>query len=705
MSRRLFCLNHKNEHIRQRIAHALDLAVVAVFLSYLMVGTIATASEKEQIALRNDPTQRTHMVILDASSSMWAKLQGTPKYEILKRELPNVLEKLPPKISYGMMVFGAQQRKGCKDVSYPLKVNRSKKINSAQILKNYQPKGRAPISFTLDKAARSLDYTKKKANIILLADGYDTCRSGPCTTVKTLKKKAQDLKVNVIGINLSKKNIKNYQCLTSHTGGTFANITDAKSLKNALSKAFGFPSLQHQHLFLDFLADYKKRKDRPKLKEEADGPSRVKLAATLSKNSAFLEKDIQWRIYKKGAKSKSKTSDSDVIKKQTASPVVYLEPGHYVVEARYGKNLKERKTVSVPPQGMKAYVINLKAGTLKLQTSRVTAGPILENVFYEIYKTNISKGEKNVFARSFLSRPEFLLPAGDYNIIARYGSLKLEQPVTLTAGKIFDLRLAFNIGRLSLSSLSHENGTPLSQVVYNIYHPASKLYNNSSNYPLLTTVENDPVISLPEGQYLVTAEYKHLRLQQKIEVRVNQTAQTTLNFNTGTLSIESFLSNAPQVRLKDSISYRIYRLDENAKRREVVRTSQPNPKYLLTTGRYLIKGRYGTINADIEQTLTITPGKEHIARLAHNAGRIKLSLTKAPQSFPIQNVFWKIFANQDLNTSLWNSNRPVPELILKADQYHVVAEYKGQSYEKSFTVKPGDDISVNILAQAQNMIR
>lgn len=673
-----------------------------------------------RLEARTEPSSTAHILILDASRSMSGKFQTDAKYLAVQTLLPDVIANLDATARIGLMTFGAKRRSSCQDISYPVKLGPPDDAAVRRALKEYKPRGKAPISLALTRAAKELNAAKQTGTITLVVDGYDTCRRGPCSSAKTLKKRSNALTINVIGLALDAKNEKNFQCITEATDGVLINTTSPQDLKDALLKVLGLPDAQFQTRLEKFFAYRKAKQEEEQLKKLLTGPSRMQLQAVLKTGGTPVQDNISWTVYKEkiaGPSIVTPLSANDIVARSSdTTPLFSLDPGTYIVEAMYGDLVKARQAITLPEKGTHLYTLNLNAGRLQLRTSKVTAGPDLDGVFYSLFKAIPTASSKSApLARSSLTRPVFDLPAGDYIVIARYGALKLEQPVTITAGENIDLRLAYNIGTLELSSIASQNASQLSQVVYNIYPPYDTNLNNRTRQPLATSALDRPSFSLPEGQYLVVAEHKHLRQRQTVNVVARQTTQDIINFNTGTITLQSILSADPSIHLKKNISYTIHRVldvhqtgqgsGETQELKEVVKRNDATANFLLKPGKYLVRGQYGQINAEVETEVTVIAGAAEVVTLRYEAGKVRLSLIDEGRNFPAQNVFWKIYTQDAIEDIVWNSSRPTPELILAANTYKAVAEYKDKQYEQSFEVVPGGDISVQIQAQTQNIIR
>ena len=111
------------------------------------------------------------------------------------------------------------------------------------VIDNIKTDGGTPLSTALEKAAEALDYEHKKATIVVLTDGDDSCGRDTCKTAKDLKAKSSDLTIHVIGLEGGFDELKNASCIADETGGVFVDTTTYQGLKDALNIMLVCPSI------------------------------------------------------------------------------------------------------------------------------------------------------------------------------------------------------------------------------------------------------------------------------------------------------------------------------------------------------------------------------------------------------------------------------------------------------------------------------
>jgi Ca-activated chloride channel family protein len=174
------------------------------------------------------------LIVLDASGSMTERIKGETKIDIAKRAVRDLVASLPDNARLGLVLYGHRKPDDCNDIELlipPLRLDRAAFVAAVNAVK---PKGRTPLSAALEFAARSLDYTKQPANIILVSDGLETCNQDPCATAARLKAAGVNFIVHAVAFDLSTRDAKKFACIASATGGRFLQANDAATLKDAL---------------------------------------------------------------------------------------------------------------------------------------------------------------------------------------------------------------------------------------------------------------------------------------------------------------------------------------------------------------------------------------------------------------------------------------------------------------------------------------
>jgi Ca-activated chloride channel family protein len=203
--------------------------------------TPSTGVQPQPVAARTSSPAKTEnarmVLILDASGSMWGRIDGKPKIEIAKTVLDGLIDALPGNFQTGLMAYGHRRKGDCKDIEMVVPVGpHNAKAMKAKI-QAISPKGKTPLSASVMQAAKALRYTEERATVVLISDGLETCDMDPCELAAELAKTGVDFTVHVIGFDITKEEQEQLRCLADKTGGLFLAAANAAQLRDALFKA------------------------------------------------------------------------------------------------------------------------------------------------------------------------------------------------------------------------------------------------------------------------------------------------------------------------------------------------------------------------------------------------------------------------------------------------------------------------------------
>ncbi|WP_342211410.1 MULTISPECIES: vWA domain-containing protein [Mesorhizobium] len=292
------------------------------------------------------------IIILDASGSMWAQIDGKPKLEIARESLRTVLQSVPADDEIGFMAYGHREKGSCDDIQLivpPQPGSASAITDAADSLKFL---GKTPLTAAVKQAAEALKYTEDKATVVLITDGLETCGGDPCALGKELKASGVDFTADVVGFGLTADEGKQIACLAENTGGKYIQASDEKALQEALVETVAAPA-------------------PAPAPEPAPAPAPAPKAAEVDYNfipQAFLKEggevpkiDVYYEIFKddaKGASGEHVDSGYNVVK-------FHLAAGNYIVVATSGAARAEQK-VSLTADKATELALNLNAAELSI---------------------------------------------------------------------------------------------------------------------------------------------------------------------------------------------------------------------------------------------------------------------------------------------------------------------------------------------------
>ena len=174
------------------------------------------------------------LFILDASGSMWQKLDGDFKIAIAKNVLQKLVEGLPSDTRCGLIVYGHNRKSDCSDIETLIPIGILDKKLFAEKLNGLNPTGMTPIAKSIDHALAPLKKESGEVNCILVSDGLETCDGDACALVKKAKMQGVQLTMHVIGFGLAEADLSALECIAQAGGGQYLPANNAEELGEAL---------------------------------------------------------------------------------------------------------------------------------------------------------------------------------------------------------------------------------------------------------------------------------------------------------------------------------------------------------------------------------------------------------------------------------------------------------------------------------------
>ncbi|MEZ5537259.1 MAG: VWA domain-containing protein [Thiolinea sp.] len=212
-----------NRFFMMRLFH-----VFVVFVTLL--SPLALSAEESENAV----------IVFDASGSMWGRVEGDkPKIQVAREVMGNVLDGWVENINLGIIAYGHREKGNCNDIEVIAPIDSFDKDSLLKKINALNPKGKTPISASLQKAADELRYKEEVATIILISDGEETCSADPCVVAKQLEEEGINFTTHVIGFDIENNDqaASQLKCIAENTGGQFHRAEDAGELKVAIEEA------------------------------------------------------------------------------------------------------------------------------------------------------------------------------------------------------------------------------------------------------------------------------------------------------------------------------------------------------------------------------------------------------------------------------------------------------------------------------------
>ncbi|WP_052712176.1 vWA domain-containing protein [Domibacillus indicus] len=187
-------------------------------------------------------------IVLDASGSMKAEIDGKSRMEIAKEAINEFAANLPEKTNVSLSVYG---HKGTGDDSdkglscsaieevYPLGTYNQSSFNQA--VEPVQASGWTPISAALAQAGEKLTAAsagKEATNVIyVVSDGKETCDGNPAQTAKQLAESDIQAIINVIGFSIEDGDEASLRAVADAAGGEFIEAKNEQELRAEFEKS------------------------------------------------------------------------------------------------------------------------------------------------------------------------------------------------------------------------------------------------------------------------------------------------------------------------------------------------------------------------------------------------------------------------------------------------------------------------------------
>lgn len=520
------------------------------------------------------------MLILDASGSMWGRVDGREKILVAREVVGDVLADLGEGVELGVIAYGHRSKGDCGDIETVVPAG---PVDAGAIMRTVNaitPKGKTPITEAVRRAAAELRHTENRATVILVSDGLETCAADPCAAAAELEKSGIDFTVHVVGFDLKNEDTRSLQCLAENTGGKYLSADNAAELSSAIGEV---------------VAEVGPAEPEPATRPDEPAPARLSVEVFYSEggegpDNAYVEVFSLGEAGGRSAKPVTAGSKNNPFK---------VPPGRYRVETRVGATTAGAE-VEVAETGTSEAVIVLGAGLLKVAALAEEGGKPLEDAYVHVLSPEADAAGKRDRVTAGNQRNQFVLPAGKYAVRAVVGKASAEADVEIKAGERTETTLIVGLGLLSVAGVPTEGAKPLNAYV-RVFEPDKQL-DGSRRQVAAGNARN--IFKLSAGRYHVEVTADRARAAREVEVTAGKKTEVTLDLGAGALSIAA-----------EKTYLTVYQADKNLDgTRDRIGTMSAGRPLILPAGRYVVVGKKGGKSAEIE--VEVTPGKLTEATLA-----------------------------------------------------------------------------------------
>jgi hypothetical protein len=463
----------------------------------------------------------TAIVVLDASKSMGDKIGGATKLSAVRAALGEAVAAYGNRLSFGLVAFGHRKASNCADSEIVAKPGALTAETQEKLFEKIKTKGQAPIAAALSDAAKGAN-AKVPLDIVLIADGGDTCDADVCSAALAMKEKSPSLRIHVIGFGGKEEELKPLTCLAGATGGTFVSAADAEALKGSLAKVFdavlGPSPAPAQTTGADGAAPAATAALPPgvvamKPVDLSAGPQPPAPAPQPQAEAPAAQPAPQQQVEAPAAQPAPQASETAVNK--SASP-----PQIAALPSQPTGALPPAPATAKPPAPSTAQVQLPVPVTFKALVAET--GPRLQaGITWRVYEAKTSPaaaGYKLVSTHRDPMPTAALLP-GEYLVNAAYGLSNLTKKIKVESGRSIEETFVLNTGGLKLAALLADN-TPLpaSAARYDILSDEEDQFGNRQM--VLRDAKPGIVIRLNAGAYRIECLYGDANAIAKADITV-----------------------------------------------------------------------------------------------------------------------------------------------------------------------------------------
>ncbi|ESY66241.1 MULTISPECIES: VWA domain-containing protein [Mesorhizobium] len=518
------------------------------------------------------------IIILDASGSMWAQIDGKPKLEIARESLRTVLQSVPADDEIGFLAYGHREKGSCDDIQLivpPQAGSASAITDAADSLKFL---GKTPLTAAVKQAAEALKYTEDKATVVLITDGLETCGGDPCALGKELEASGVDFTADVVGFGLTADEGKQIACLADNTGGKYIQASDEKALQEALAETVAAPSP----------APAPEPAPTP-APEPAKPEFNFMPTAVLAEGGEPVTDGNAWEVYK----AKSDGTRGDSVTTEYGAYKANLEPGDYVIVARDGEAKVEQK-VKIEAGQVAKPLFTLNAGTLVIHPRPSAGADVVDGAAVVIEYPSADN------PATYYGTTKTVLPAGDEKVTVTIGQGVVSETIPLAAGKTVEMDIIVGVGHVAANAYYTAGGDKAdgSGIGFKIVKAKKKI--DGTRDEVTYAYGPDSKFDLPPDDYVLIATVDLAVVEQPFNVKVGEFQDVKVTMNAGVLAITA--PGASKIEIFET------KKDINGNRKSLGYAYDQKYQAAIPAGDYAVVSEKSD-NSSKEGTVTVKAGE------------------------------------------------------------------------------------------------
>lgn len=198
---------------------------------------VAAVKDGRPVISLND---RAVEIVVDASRSMWGRMDGEPKMVVAKQILEDLSYWIPDDLDLALRAYGSaspSDDNNCADSALLVPFGEQNREPIRRAIAGLRPLGQTPIAFALQQAARDFGARESDRALVLVTDGIESCGGDPVRAARELG--AQGITVHLIGFglgNAADEDTASLRAIADASGGRYVTAGSAVELKEALSR-------------------------------------------------------------------------------------------------------------------------------------------------------------------------------------------------------------------------------------------------------------------------------------------------------------------------------------------------------------------------------------------------------------------------------------------------------------------------------------
>ena len=558
------------------------------------------------------------LFVMDASGSMWGRIDGQPKIAVAREVMSDLVGQLPDVARAGLVAYGHNRKGDCSDIETLRPLAALDREGLVRQIRELNPKGKTPITGTIRHAVREIRTVEGPVSVVLISDGLESCGGDPCAAVREARDHGVDFRMHVVGFDLGEADSTQLQCMAEAADGSYYAANNARELAEALSQAVEVSP----GLVLEVTAN-----DRPT-------PARV-----------VVRRD----------------GDTDVFTqvKLTNRPIdnprlIELPAGRYDVQVTAteiaGSPEKRIDDLVIPAKGEISRQLDFSDGQLIL---RVTSnGKPLEARSYVFDVETDQEADRHRTDEAGEAR--YRLSPGTYRVRIRPDGIEASDrtidEIRIAAGDTVTRHVDYISGRAVITVTA--NGEPLEARTYIINAETDREADRAS-----TDHRGVASYEIPTGTYYIKVRPEGIdapdRFVEDVSVSANETTRVSTDFSSGKVHATITTNGEP-------LSARTYLIDAETDK-EVDRGStngQGLVRYAVPVGTYYLRVRPKGIEAPDQyiEDVTVRAGETTEQRLDLPSGRIELSVAVAGDALEARTYLKDAETNNEISRSRTNDD-------------------------------------------------